>query len=214
MRGFVLIGLALAGFLGIGLFLERSPIFATARSAMQSNRVPTGLLNTGGFGEALKELQLIRAVPNDFETFPRSEDGQPVLGDNVFQRKRFVGERLYEAVPGAGENMPSSLILTRGQTDPGHPVISVVVDRELLTGEEKGIVTNFSERGREWERAAAADLTEARIDQHPRRRTPQRLVHAELVPSGSGRETPVGLKTAGNATCLGERNDDTRQEFH
>jgi hypothetical protein len=133
--------------------MERSERLKPMRQFMHSRSVPTALLNYGAMGRIMKQLGVIKAVPNDYSRFPASESKEVDLTSNILQKKRQVGEYLYTANPGGVNRMPSSVVVDEKNFRDGWPLISIVTDANNLYGPE-GIITNATRRGRQWERLA------------------------------------------------------------
>ncbi|MBN1842780.1 MAG: CotH kinase family protein [Deltaproteobacteria bacterium] len=154
MRETTLILLGLL-FLVIGGFaLERSEWFTALKQAVHARAVPTGLLNYGPMGKVIKQLALVKAVSNDYSRFPASKEIQYDIETTIFQKKRHVGELLYEVNPGGENAFPSSVVIHEEDFKPGWPLISVVVDENALYDPVRGIVSHKMARGRQWERLA------------------------------------------------------------
>lgn len=141
-------------FLLLGNFLENSEYFRPLRSTLRSRSVPTGMLNYGALGKNLKRMERILAVPNDFQRFPKSGRASIDRNANIFQKKRLVTDRLFISNPRGAAGFPSTRMMAGKTFHKGWPVISIAVDKDFLYDEKTGILTNFTKRGREWEKLA------------------------------------------------------------
>lgn len=138
-----------------GFWLEHSARFESIKHALQSQTVPTAILNYGAMGKILKQLAIISAVPNDYSRFSASVQGREVdIHANIFQKKRQVGQYLYCANQGGMEEFPSSQVIKSEYFRAGWPLISVVTDEANLYDPNTGIISNSRKRGQEWERLA------------------------------------------------------------
>jgi len=115
--------------------------------------VSTALLNYGVMGRVMKQLGVIKAIPNDYSRFPAPKEEQSDLTLNILQKKRQGGKYLYTANPGGTKTMPSSMVIDEKDFRDGWPLLSIVADPNSLYGPE-GIITNATRRGRQWERLA------------------------------------------------------------
>jgi hypothetical protein len=152
-RTLTIIVCGLTFFLVLGLYMERAAPFRQAKLFVQSQSVPTALLNYGTMGRIMKQLGVVRAIPNDYSQFPALKNDQADLTSNILQKKRQVGEYLYKANPGGVKSMPSSIVVDEKDFRDHWPLISIVADPNNLYGSE-GIITNTTRRGRQWERLA------------------------------------------------------------
>jgi len=141
-------------FLLLGNFLENSEYFRPLRSTLRSRSVPTGMLNYGALGKNLKRMERILAVPNDFQRFPKSGRASIDRNANIFQKKRLVTDRLFISNPRGAAGFPSTRMMAGKTFHKGWPVISIAVNKDFLYDEKTGILTNFTKRGREWEKLA------------------------------------------------------------
>ena len=135
--------------------MERSARFESMKHGLQGQTVPTAILNYGPIGKILKQLALVKAVPNDYSRFPALNQDQDVdIHANIFQKKRKVGQYLYLANQGGMEGFPSSQVIRPEYFRDGWSLISVVTDEENLFDPKTGIVVNSEGRGKDWERLA------------------------------------------------------------
>ena len=72
----------------------------------------------------------------------------------IFQRKRHVGEYIYEANPGKLKAFPSSIVIKPEYFKKNWPLLSIVTEDSNLYHPDSGIITNKTSRGRGWERPA------------------------------------------------------------
>jgi len=152
MRTTAVIICGLVFFCLCGFMLENSSRFSSSEKIIRSKSVPTALLKYGTLGKVFAQLGLIKIVENDGSVFAPTESQQVDTGTSVFEKKRQVGEYLFEANSTGMEDFPSSVVINEKKFIGNWPLISIVVDDESLYGPEKGIVTNYNERGQQWER--------------------------------------------------------------
>lgn len=136
------------------LLLGRAAPFVRAREIFQSNTIPTDMLNYGPMGKILKQIGVVRSVPNDGDRFPASSEATVEIGANIFQKKRHVGRFLLEANPAGPAGFPSTMMVPAEAVARGYPILSVVADPADLYSPQRGIVVNATGRGRAWERLA------------------------------------------------------------
>jgi hypothetical protein len=101
-EGFIKILVIVGGLAGIfisGFVLEKGDYFHPLKNYLQNRSVPTGMLNSGFLGKNLKYLGLVQTVPNDFSRFSKDAVGTLDPNANIFQKKRQVTDRLFEANP-------------------------------------------------------------------------------------------------------------------
>ena len=150
----------LAGFFIAGIILVQWDYFRPLKNALQCRSVPTGILNYGFLGKKIKSVGLVQAVPNDFSRFSKNISRSLDPYSTIFQRKRLVTERLFAANPGGYAAFSSSRIMEKKKFKKEWPVISIAVNKKFLFDEETGILANFEERGRDWERLASVSYYE------------------------------------------------------
>ena len=74
------------------------------------------------------------------------------FSDAVFQKKRRVGQTLYTVNSGGHNSLASTQVL-KGQKKDRFPTLSLAVDKTDLYDPKRGIIANYEQRGREWERS-------------------------------------------------------------
>ncbi len=81
---------------------------------------------------------------------------EPILNieSMVFQRKRQIGGYQYEAKTSGSNLFPSTSIIKPEFFKKNWPLLSIVIKNDHLYHPDKGIVTNKTSRGKEWERPA------------------------------------------------------------
>ena len=79
--------------IGAGAWLERRPETQDARRRLNSQAVPTPLLDTGKLGTLLQRADLVEDVPNDGALFSPTIGGTLEDDPFVFRRKARVGNR-------------------------------------------------------------------------------------------------------------------------
>lgn len=136
--------------------LQEMAWFRQLRLALQSQAVPTGVLNYGEMGAILKDLGYVRLVANDNGRFPRTDGGADGEGRSLelipFQKKRLVDEYLYLANP-AGRFGLLRQFFPGGLTTKGQwPILAIRLPEEDLFDPATGLLTNREQKGRDWER--------------------------------------------------------------
>ena len=92
MRYWITILISLTFFIVAALCMEQMPQFTKMKAAMQSRQLPNSHLRFGAFGDILRELGLVIAVPNDYTVYPRSEKTEDANYHSIFPKKRKVRE--------------------------------------------------------------------------------------------------------------------------
>jgi len=152
MRSFVtIVGLLL--MLAASAGLEDCGYLRPLRQSLQSDVIPAEMINCGSFGRVVSRLGLFQPVPNDFTRFVRTDPFRSDGEASIFQKKRVVGDFLFEPLVGEKRGFLSSQLPVRETKAKGWSVISIVVDQEDLAGPD-GIFTNMKGRGRQYERLA------------------------------------------------------------
>lgn len=154
MRTKIAIICTLVFFVAAGYWLENSRSFAPLKESLQSKAVPTGLLKYGTLGKVFARLGITKAITNDYSLFKPTDISAIDTDDSVFQKKQQIGEYLFEINPGGIADLPSSKVIDPEKFIGDWPTISIVTDDDNLYSPEKGIVTNYTGRGQEWERLA------------------------------------------------------------
>lgn len=169
----------LAALVGLGpmtVFGEAGTVAAHAaeEEAFVPSEIPAPVFSVcPGFYESRFNLEL--TVPEGTKVYYTLDGSEPVKGEsNTFLYSKSIP---VESCGGAkGSTLPSATVIRAvAVTADGQysdvqtgsyfvankmkswyevPVISIVTDRENLYGEETGILTNYEEKGREWERPA------------------------------------------------------------
>ena len=157
-------------FVTLGFALERMQTYSEIKSSLQSPTVPTAVLDYGVRGGVFKRLRLFSLKQNDGKRFPKpapQASPVPISAADIFQKKRQIRRYLYApnsdwiaeqqdpAAARTSKNVPAALFR------PGIPLLSLSVRRKDFFSPHFGIVHNFLERGREWERIAEAAYYEA-----------------------------------------------------
>ncbi len=159
-RSWISISAGLLFFLLLGIVLERHKAFQHARHMAQTRTVPTAMLNHGPMGELLKQLGVIRSLPNDESLYTRSKEAPPDPFANIFQKKRHVGQLVFEAHPGGAAFPSSSQTMEPETPDFGCPILSLAVESNSLYDVQSGIIANYDKRGRDWECLGSASYYE------------------------------------------------------
>ena len=145
----------LAALLIVGvLLIENLASFNPLKEKLQSKVVPTGYLDRGQLGRALKGMNLVYSVPNDNTVLQKSQPPKPSGGSvaDLFPKTRVVGDYLYHSNPGRALDLPSSAALDPGDLPAGWPVISIAIDEEHLFNSATGMLANPYGRSERWER--------------------------------------------------------------
>ncbi|MDD5705780.1 MAG: CotH kinase family protein [Kiritimatiellae bacterium] len=166
-------GLALC--LLLSLAVERHGALRRLRDTLQCPAVPTALLRYGTMGRIVRDARLFQPVRNKGE-YPPSAYGGFGVSENIFQKKRSVGQWLYTPYPAwpamlLEDSMPSLTpppLANAGR--PGWPLLSLRVRDGDLWERPWGILRNPRGHGREWERPAVLTLRDGtgRIREHTR----------------------------------------------
>lgn len=144
LRKRLAIALGLAVFMAAGAALERATELQPLRRFLRNDEVPAAHLDTGKLGELLRELGLVRIVPNDYGEAPSTE------GVGAFPKKRRTGDWVYVARQHATRPPPVS---TQHRT-----FLAIEIDEHHLYNPESGILVHSGRRGRPWERPASVAL--------------------------------------------------------
>jgi len=127
--------------------LEKSLWFKKYRTLFQEQTVPAKLFEKGTFGKVLKELDLVRIESNSSINAGRRQD------DNTNEKDKEV--YICKTNTDRYKDFPSTISITnKKEINSILPVISVFSEHENLYGKHQGIITNFLQRGRDWERSA------------------------------------------------------------
>lgn len=82
-----------------------------------------------------------------------------LFSEAVFQNKRGVGKTVYTVNPHRHGGLESSQALIRSKKEP-FPTLSIAVKDEDLYDPQTGIIANFDQRGRKWERSGTVSFFE------------------------------------------------------
>lgn len=139
--------------------VEASVWFKPLKSALQTDAVPTGILNYGEFGKILKNLGYVQLVDNDGRRFPRTGESGEKLADAgleliPFQKKRRVDEYLFKARPERYGKLVESFFPHGVKQKEGWPILAINLPEEDLNDADKGIIRHRDKQGRDWERKA------------------------------------------------------------
>lgn len=157
----MIIPLSLAFFLAAGVFLEtsREKHLVGMREAARAQVIPTAQLTNGTMGHILRQMRTVRPVTNDFSIYPKVARQDFTPDENIFVKKRKIGDFLYQVNPAwLSEWQEMSLAPDDGVRPehfrPGWPLVSIVVNEDDMDSSERGILTHWRDRGKEWEREA------------------------------------------------------------
>lgn len=145
---------AAAFLLVLGHNMEVAESWRPLRRALRGRSVPSPLLEYGALGGLLRRHGLVTAVPNDGSLFPRGAADTDVTHLTPFQKKRREGAFLLQANPGGKSGIRSSRVVDPVRVATGFPCVSLWVAKDAFHDPETGIMANWKERGREWERLA------------------------------------------------------------
>lgn len=135
--------------------MDRLSTFLSLKNRLQSRSVPSGMLNYGSLAKIMKQLGLVRVVPNDNTLFSHTDIEHTDIDGNLFQRKRQITDFMYSANPGGMKSMPASNVISPEDFREGWPLISIVANDEDLYDPEKGIILNYQKKGIPWERLSS-----------------------------------------------------------
>jgi len=140
-----------------GLYFERSFYFEPLKQALQCDSISTELLNYGEMGKILKKLDYVHLVGNDNKRFKKTTKKQSDLEIITFQKKRRVGECLFQAGPyRSTETRVGETAEIREK--PGWPVLSIDLPDNYLHDPVIGILANRQKNGKKWERKARVSI--------------------------------------------------------
>lgn len=145
-----------AGFfgalIGAGLFcaggalLDQSPQQQSLRNRLQTQQVPSALLDSGILGSLLQRADYVDEVPNDSTLYAPTLDNDEEPDPLIFRRKSRIGDALYEAHTKPESTFPDSS-LALDDLDVGNwAVVSVAVDPDLLAQQLKDYTGKAEER--------------------------------------------------------------------
>ncbi|HDP95495.1 MAG TPA: hypothetical protein ENN40_09075 [Candidatus Aminicenantes bacterium] len=137
-----------------GYFVEKSGWFAPAKQALQSQSVPTAILDYGTFGKIVKQMGVVKAVAAENRRAEHKSHRENPKDAILFSKKRQVGDYAFQVNPGGFADLPSSRVVDKTDFKPGWPLISIVIDEKELNDPETGLLKFPRYRGREWERLA------------------------------------------------------------
>jgi len=144
---------------GAAVVLEKSVFFSPLQRALRADKIPTAMINYGVFGRVVSRLGLFTPAINDNRRFDRTEPVQSYGERSIFQKKRVVGDWLFEPADHWYNNLPSTKIMSGMPVINNCPVISITVNEADLTGPE-GIFTHYDKHGRKYERLACVSYFE------------------------------------------------------
>lgn len=154
MKKYLFIFFALAGFIAIGTYMERSEQFRQLKGELQKVTVPSPPIQFNGINSILNKMGLRLNYPTDYLKYGDKETGRFHLRD-IISLQSSKPEHAQHWQPLSDVRMdqfPSSLIMDRQVVSKKIPVLSVVVDERDLHDPSTGIMTNFQEKGFSWER--------------------------------------------------------------
>jgi len=115
------------------------------------------MLNYGSMGKIFKRMDYVRVTSNSGERFIKSEKDQDDLERITFQKKRKVGDLLYQATPPRFKD-PKNINNQTLKNKPHWPIVSITVDDEYLYDPEIGILVNRGHNDNKWERKAHVEI--------------------------------------------------------
>ncbi len=157
-RQYILIAVSLVTFCAVMYFIDKTVTVSELQRTLQTDSIPTGLLEYGTRGKIIKRLNLFEIVENDGNRYPLSENQDSGLEKITFQKKRRVGSILFKVHNGTAASTTKPLKSGSHSHLLSPPVISINVDASYLFDKQIGIVTNHLKRGDNWERLAHLTL--------------------------------------------------------
>ena len=76
------------------------------------------------------------------------------FSDLLFPKKRGISENFYTANVGGTGAFPSSRLVKQELLQKNMPILSIAIDDAYLHSEKAGIISNWQQKGRDWERLA------------------------------------------------------------
>ena len=155
-----LIVAGLAGFMALGFLLENDRSLDGARAALRTVTVPSRLLSRGKLGVLARKMHLFDIVPSDLSSLELSSIPDLPLEAGPFQKKRKPSAFLLQAraAPGADLNELRPFLHDNGLPPedfrPGRAVVVLRVPDADLHNPKTGILSNWKQKGTEWEREA------------------------------------------------------------
>ncbi len=156
-RSFVIVILAISFLALLGLYLEKNSRFTRLKTFLQSDSISTDMLNYGAMGKIFKRMDYVRITSNSGERFKKSENNQKDIERITFQKKRKVGDFLYQATPSRLKDAKDQKNQTL-KNKPHWPIVSITIDDEYLYDPKIGILVNREHRDNKWERKAHVEI--------------------------------------------------------
>lgn len=125
MRAPLVLSLGLLGLGGLGALIEYSPWFAPHRRVMRDSTVPAHALDSGTYGDVLRELDLVTTI-------------QPEVDWRWRGKPRGLA---YTAYPGA-RSLPDSAALATDSLADGWTTISLALDEQDFDHPKYGLISN------------------------------------------------------------------------
>ncbi len=154
MRKHLFILLFIAGFISLGIFMEKSETFRTLKGQLQKITVPSPPMQFGKRGDILEMLGFEPVFPKDYAKYVDARTGLYRLKDIISldsPRPEYSKDwRPHTDIP--MDQYPSSLIMDQQAVAKKLPILSVVVDETDLYDPATGIIANNLKKGKSWER--------------------------------------------------------------
>lgn len=112
---------------GLGFAIVRFDIFQEFRNHVSGVSIPSELVTSGRTGKELRLLEYRSLANVELEGFDKDLNA---------------------------DEMPSTSVLDQEAKNSGLPIVSLSIDPDYLLDADSGLLPNFSERGRSWERPA------------------------------------------------------------
>lgn len=142
-----------------GYYLDNHDYFLPIRKALQTDTVPSSLLDNGTMGKVLHSLGTFTPQYNDESRYPGKTASEEDTEEIIFQKKKNIGDILYQVKKSAPLPIPA-LFKEKKNYKPGWPILSITVAERSLYDERIGILANPDKHGREWERRASVAFWE------------------------------------------------------
>jgi hypothetical protein len=138
--------------------IQKVPNVDKLGHALQTDSIPTGILEFGTMGKIFHRLNLLKVIRNDENRYPLTENYNSDLDNIAFQKKRRVGSILFQVneQQSTGLPQPESNVLRSAPHQ--RPVLSINIDLAYLFDKQMGIVANYPKNGRSWEQIAHVTL--------------------------------------------------------
>jgi len=131
---------------------EHAKLMHDIKTAMQLQSVPGNMLNYGQLGDILKNEGLVKAVPNDYDIYQKTNKDNLFPSENIFQKKRIIDDIIFQSNSEGYNGFTSTQSISPQIIDQGYPIIAITCPNADLYSLASGIVVNYQRRGDDWER--------------------------------------------------------------